>query len=319
YTIQRLRDRIQKEAAESSSDEVRNAADVLLQSLPVVDPQTHSDLPVPSTELANRVGKNIATEIRSIARIEDGEKKLNASEIRQAFEQAIQKLQLPGWQVIIDQGSSTRIRVSQKDKAVQIPASTNILAKELLPLIGHELKTHVGRRVNGKRSKLHLLALGLDRYLPGEEGIATFHEQALEEQVNDFDGFDGHFAISLAQGLDGKKKDFRDTFEILQKYYLFDQLSKGKSQEEATTEANKLAYNRCIRTFRGSDCNTPGAVYTKDIVYREGNIGVWRVISTNEKEMVRFSVGKYDPANGRHVYMLDQVGINAADLETLAA
>ena len=53
------------------------------------------------------------------------------------------------------------------------------------------------------------------------------------------------------------------------------------------------------------------------MIYREGNIGVWDVIRNNPDEMTRFSVGKYDPSNSRHIYVLDQLGISDEDLITL--
>jgi hypothetical protein len=57
---------------------------------------------------------------------------------------------------------------------------------------------------------------------------------------------------------------------------------------------------------------------TRDIVYREGNIGVWRVVKNNPEEERRFSVGKYDPANPRHIWILEQLGISDEDLDNLA-
>jgi hypothetical protein len=66
-----------------------------------------------------------------------------------------------------------------------------------------------------------------------------------------------------------------------------------------------------------SDAATRGVCCTKDIVYREGNIGVWDVLGKNPQELVRLSVGKYDPANSRHVYMLEALGIADQDLADL--
>ena len=62
---------------------------------------------------------------------------------------------------------------------------------------------------------------------------------------------------------------------------------------------------------------TRGVCCTKDIVYREGNIGVWDVLGKNPQELVRLSVGKYDPANSRHVYMLEALGITDQDIADL--
>jgi len=95
-----------------------------------------------------------------------------------------------------------------------------------------------------------------------------------------------------------------------------DRYEKGE-EGVAKIREQTLADEFCVRTFRGSDCQTPGACYTKDIAYREGQIGVWQVVADSPEEVRRFSVGKYDPANDRHVWILDQLGITDDDLEEL--
>ena len=153
----------------------------------------------------------------------------------------------------------------------------------------------------------------MDRYLKGEEGIATYEEQKIEG-TNNFSGFDGHFAISLALGVDGKNRSFREVFEILKDFYF---IRSKKEKKEALKSAEESAWNRCVRTFRGTTCKTPGACLTRDIVYREGNIGVWNVIRNNPEEEKRFSVGKYDPSNSRHIWILEQLRITEDDLKNL--
>jgi len=162
-----------------------------------------------------------------------------------------------------------------------------------------------------------LLGLGLDRYLRGDEGIATLREQSLEDKIEDFSGLGGHLAIGLAIGLDGQPRDFRSVYKIMESYFLFNNLKEGKTLAEAKEEAQKTAWDRCIRTFRGSDCKTPGICFLQDIVYREGNIAVWQVIKDNPAEMLRFNIGKYDPSNYRHIWILEQLGITDQDLADL--
>jgi hypothetical protein len=72
-----------------------------------------------------------------------------------------------------------------------------------------------------------------------------------------------------------------------------------------------------VRTFRGSDCKTAGACFTKDIIYREGNMGVWDLVKTNPEEMKQFNIGKYDPTNKRHMWVLAKLGITDSDLASL--
>jgi hypothetical protein len=66
-------------------------------------------------------------------------------------------------------------------------------------------------------------------------------------------------------------------------------------------------------------CKTPGACFTKDIIYREGNIAIWETLYKNIPEMQRWNVGKYDPSNPRRIWVLDQLGITDTDLEKLNA
>ncbi len=119
----------------------------------------------------------------------------------------------------------------------------------------------------------------------------------------------------MAYGLDGHPRDFRQVFEILKKYFYFKNLISQKTPEEAIQLAKNNAWEICVRTFRGTTCHSPGVCFSKDIIYREGNIGVWDVIRENPEELTRFSVGKYNPANLRHIWVLNQLGISEQDLE----
>lgn len=235
-----------------------------------------------------------------------------ADEIKTVFQQALEKYNINDWQVVVG-GKGTAVKVSQENKNVTIPADRKMKQKKLLALIEHEIGTHVLRRENGERSKLKLLGLGLDRYLKGEEGIATYEEQKISG-ASEFAGFEGHLAISLALGMDGKKRNFREVYEILKDYYF---INSKKEESEALTYAENTAWNRCVRTFRGTTCGTKGSCLTRDIVYREGNIGIWEVVKNNSEEVKRFTVGKYDPTNSRHIWILEQLGINDKDLDDL--
>lgn len=241
------------------------------------------------------------------------EKKFKATEIKEEFESALDEMKIEGWSVVIDE-NITAISVSQEKKIVKVPEKRKLNEIGIKKLIAHEIETHVLRREKGENSKLKLMGLGLDRYLSGEEGISTFAEQEIEG-TDEFAGFDGHLAVSLAVGLDGKKRDFREVFNILSDYMFLK--SKEKDLNKAWENAKTAAWNRCVRTFRGTSCNTPGACLTRDIVYREGNINTWIVARGNLEEVTKFSLGKYDAFNPRHAWILEQLGISDNDLETL--
>lgn len=237
-----------------------------------------------------------------------------SEDIKTAFEKALEEYQITEWKVVVDkEGKFTGINVSQELKQINIPQNRKLRQSNLVALIKHEIGTHVARREHGEKTKLKLLGLGLDRYLKGEEGMATFQEQGVLG-AKDFSGLDGHLAICLASGIDGKKRNFREVFEILKKFYF---LNSKKGKLEAIRNAEDNAWNRCARTFRGTTCKITGICFTRDIVYREGNIGIWNMIKNNPEEIRRFSVGKYDPANPRHIWILDQLGITEKDLQEI--
>lgn len=235
--------------------------------------------------------------------------------IAELFEAALQSFQADDWKVVIDDTTSaTGIRVSQEKKQVRIPQGRQVLFNKLRTLIAHEIGTHVARREAGERSKLKLLGIGLDRYESAEEGIATLREQVLTGPVKRFSGEVGHLAISLAKGLDGTKRDFKDVYSILQSYYYWFHISKGKNENQALESSQKSAWNRCVRTFRGTNANTPGVCFTKDIIYREGNAQIWKLLGSDPSAALQFNIGKFDPTNERHVMILSQLGITDKEI-----
>lgn len=319
YTVQNLRE-IATLQLSSHDPHIKQAAEVLIGILPEALPGTvsyqlphGSDIAVVREQTLKEVGGLIKLDATTRA---EG-KQYGADEIRDIFQVSLQSLRADGWEVVVDTSSKSGISVDQEKREIKIPESKKLVFRKLQALIAHEVGTHVARRLNGERSKLQLLGLGLDRYEQGEEGIATMREQVLGETIDDFAGLSGHLAVSLATGVDGTPRDFRDVYEIMEKYFYFKSLSSGKSPEDALRFAQTSAWNRSVRTFRGTDCQTKGVCFTKDMIYREGNIGVWEVAREDPCEIIRFSVGKYDPANTRHIWILNTLGISGTDLDTL--
>lgn len=240
---------------------------------------------------------------------EDEGEPFTAEQIKEMFDEAIKDLDLSNWQVVIDEsGARANLSASQTTKTVYIPSNEQlekrdpIFETKVRGLIAHELGVHAKRRENGERTKFHLLSLGLDRYLKGEEGVATYNQQLVEGD-DEYVGIKRHMPISLAKGLDGRKRDFREVFEILKRYHILKE-DNGENREKLVSQQ---AYSGCVRFFRGTSCQTPGAVFTKDIVYLEGNIGIWQLVNENSNEQHQFMVGKYDPTNSRHVCLIDKL------------
>lgn len=309
FTIQGLQDGA-KRYLNADNPVISQAAQIFLNVLPT-NLSDRSTFSLPNEEMLQRAKGVTFREFGDLINLPVSEGALDVNVVRSAFDRALKQKKIGDWQVI----EAASFAVSQENRQIRISAVSSL--QKLKQLIFHEFATHLLKRVSGERSRLMLLGLGLDRFGRGDEGIATMREQVFKDKIEDFAGLDGHLAISLAMGLDGKPRDFRDVFEILEKYYLFKKLITGKDPVVAFKNAQKKAYNRCVRTFRGTDCSTPGICFLGDVEYREGNIGVWEVIRTKPEEMVRFSVGKYDPANPRHLWILEQLGITEKDLQEL--
>lgn len=303
------------EKYESSENiHLRKAAEDLKKSLP----ENSSVLDVrqlPNDETFTFAKNQTFQELGHLINLPEDQEEFSAGEIQKVLESALVQARLDGWKVVIDPNRSDMM-VSGAKKEVSIPAERNSSRQRLTELIVHEIGTHAIRRQNGERSRLLLLGSGLDRY-QDDEGVTGLREQVVRESIDDFTHLDRHLAISLARGLDGVPRDFREVYTVMQKYYLFNELSKGEPEDIALKKSKDEAWKRCIRTFRGTDCKTKGACFTKDIIYREANMDVWDVVRKNPQEMMRFNIGKYDPANPRHIMILERLGITDEDLNAL--
>lgn len=324
FTIESIRAKAQSVLDNNeSSPEQRVAAEDILDSYK--KPQKVTDIGLPSEETFEKARGATLAEVSDIIDLPEFEGEIDAEEIKRVFEavfdnMGISKSKGGDWEVVIDTSSARAVSISP-EKEAKIPESREIGYKKLMALIVHEVGTHVARRVNGNRSRLMLLGLGLDRYIGGEEGVATMREQVIknDDAIEEFAGINYHLGISFAQGLDGTKRSFSGVHEMLTKRRYLERLLDGQDPDKALRLARTNSYNDCARIFRGSGCEAPGVVFSKDLAYREGNIGVYQLIKTTkgQQEMLRFSIGKYDPANQRHIWILDQLGITDEDLDTV--
>lgn len=314
YTVNSIADSA-IEALSSDNPDLANAAKELLEVLPIADQPSFIELPDDQTRQQAR--EQTLSDIGGLINIPEQTAEFSANQIKEEFGYAIDKVGAQGWQIVVDDKSSrSSISVSHEAQTVFIPEARKVTRTKLVGLVAHEIGTHVLRRANGERSHLMLLGTGLDRYDAGEEGITTMREQVLDDDFEDFSGLNNFLPICLALGLDGKPRDFRDVYEIMRKYCIFKKVA-TKDLAKAVGLAEDTAWRTCVRTFRGTDCETPGTCFTKDMIYRQGNIGIWNLIKTNPHEMLRFNVGKYDPTNERHIWILEQLGISDQDIEDL--
>src|SRR3989344_1039267 len=313
YTVQALK-QVCEEASCSDDEHVRKTAEELSALIPA-NLTGYSIGELPNQETIDMVRDATLKTAGDLVSLPISQEEFDAEAIKAVFDQALSTLHGEGWNVVVDTSSKSAISVDQENQTVKVPEARRLPFAKLRILIVHEIGTHVARRINGERSKLKLLGLGLDRYERGDEGVATMREQSLGDKMEDFAGLEAHLAISLAYGLDGMERDFRKVYEILEKQFLLQELLSGKDYQSALSTAQTSAWDPTGRNILGTKC-VAGACFTKDIAYREGNIATWNVVRENPDEMFRLNVGKYDPSNNRHLWILDQLGISDEDIES---
>jgi hypothetical protein len=239
------------------------------------------------------------------------------AQVEAIFTGALAQYGLKGWTLAVDQtGKRTRFSVNNQQKVINIPAEQQLLARasqltevNIEALAAHEIGVHARRSAAGEASKLQLLRIGLDSYLLGEEGVAGYVQQQVEG-ATEFYGFDRYMAASFATGLDGEKRDFRGVFSIMVDYYIMRYATgAGVTNKKLKERAQQAAWEVCVRVFRGTTGQTPGCIYTKDIVYLEGNISIWNLLTEKPHVFPDLFVGKFNPLSNRHIKSLQTLGI----------
>ncbi len=253
YTIGQLRAYAEKHVASSNPD-IAEYARAFLQMLPEDLPDAKLN-PLPGESEITTAKGSVEQEFSDLISFEGEGDSLSGDALKREFELALQKVGAEGWSVeMVNRGT---VSVDQENRAVKVSTGAKTRSK-LERLMVHEVGTHVKRRINGERSKLRLLGLGLDRYEGAEEGVATMREQALEGKVSDFSGLLGHLSNSLARGVDGKPRTFREVHEWMQHYFTLNAMVLGRSKEAAIPEGRNLAWGNA-----GADISRDGLQNTR--------------------------------------------------------
>jgi hypothetical protein len=105
--------------------------------------------------------------------------------------------------------------------------------------------------------------------------------------------------------MDGVPRDFRSVYALMRDYYVL----MHDTERDAERVAERAAWDVCVRIFRGTTGQGVGTIFTRDIVYLEGNIGVWHMLSDNPSIFGSLFVGKFDPLNRTHVSALQSLQI----------
>ncbi len=309
---------IKKQVAKTTdlnNDELRALSQELIELLPDIEATEFPEKP--SEETVATVYEIVSKEFEELGyEIPTGKDDFSDEEVRDLFRIALDEIGASYWDLEIDPNRGT-VYVSQEEEKVYIPKDRSIDLLKFKKLVMHEVRRHVERRVKGEKSRLSLLGLGLDRVEKAEEGVTKVTEHGIENKFKTYATPELHLAAGLAVGVDGKERNFREVFEILEKHFILKAIRAGKDMESAKKDGANKAWNHCVRVFRGTDCKTAGVAFTKDMVYREGAIAIWGLVSEDTNEVYKFTFGKYDPTNNRHLWVLSQLGITDDMLEKL--
>jgi Domain of unknown function (DUF1704) len=222
---------------------------------------------------------------------------ISAQGAKRFFEALLQSRGYAGWQVILDPNVAGP-RVETGLRQVFLPAEP-IPLDELREYVSHELAGHVARSIAGENSLLGLLGLSTKGYMVTEEGLADYYERQAAavhgDPVDDSGIWLGTLAIGLAYSVAGPAQTFSSLLAFFEPFLLLYRLLWRDDEDRQTAErrAQRNAFTRCLRTFRGvPDLGRTGICNTKDVVYLRGRWLIDQALAQDETVLDRLAVGK---------------------------
>ncbi len=305
---------IDEKELDGSAENIKNELESLL-----FRPTTTETIPALSKEAItyykNRIDEKFADEKEIVdnhwQRIQEESKQTDRPEefivkdILAVFEEVNQLRGGEAFGVTVELVDGTSIAFSIKDRKLKVgDKHANIQTPEkMFGRVVHEYGVHVGRFINGLKDGNYASATGHAGYIQFEEGLASVFEQIANGKTEKLGrkNLDHYINIGLALGLDRLAlRDFRDVFEIC---WRFRTLMRTKPDSELTDvlieEEKKYTYDRTVkRIFRGTPCDLPGVVYTKDLAYLPGRIKATKFLESHAGDDQSFDMlfaGKVDP------------------------
>jgi hypothetical protein len=321
WTVRRLRARNRALLARSDNPDIRRLAQELDEMLPDVKaPRTVEVFPFPNkkefAEMQEDLKKDFAPvveylnqrlgHVMEMPKLERRTRKLTSEEMKEITTNVLKIIgaEEQGWVAEVRKGRY--FGVSQKLKKAFIPTE-EFSYQRFVELTFHEILRHVDSRTKGEKSDLMLLGSGMPGYLQAEEGVAVLYERTISGGEGSLEAVPQgtHLGISLARGLDGKPRTFREVFDILSRVYTLSRMTRKINPldyKEALQGGNEEAFDRAFRTFRGTDGKHAGLSSTRDIIYDEGDRLLYHYLKkTGNKRQAYtriFQFGKFDPIPG---------------------
>jgi Domain of unknown function (DUF1704) len=166
-----------------------------------------------------------------------------------------------GWVVSVARHGAN-ILVAKHKKTVYVgPHFSPTSPLRMKQLIAHEIYGHARRSEFGT----------IDVSSWEEEGIAILLEQLVATRFM-YKRMIRYLTICFAWGIDGNPRNFVDTYQVMLPIVKAITSYTGRQAEET-------CFRECVRAFRGGAPSNAGVVYTKDKIYFEANIALWRKLS----------------------------------------
>lgn len=207
--------------------------------------------------------------------VPSGLKEYEPLQLQIIFEAALEwsGLSKKGWRVMQNHRTNF-VSIAKSDKKILIGSSRIRLSRQrLIGLLVHELYIHA--------TWSEYYGEG-ERDTSREEGIGTLMEQLT---LNAFQPLRMYrfLAICFAVGIDGVKRDMRQTFDLLV------EVRRALTPSEADEIRRRFIAKEVVRVFRNLPADIPGLVYIRDKHYLEHNAAIWSKLTEGAPTMKRFT------------------------------
>jgi hypothetical protein len=240
-------------------------------------------------ELPESIIRNIQLRCESRNSIKENSS-YTTQEMIPIFENALEEYRILDWDIELD-NNYEGITVSSSKRIVYLPKNKSYEGSYLKRLIPHEIGVHVQRSFNSYQSNYQIIKYGRLSNLE-EEGLAKVVENTLYESKSEIST--SFLAVGLALGMDGTKRDFRDLYEILIRYY---QILNTTRQKEINIK--NQAWSRSIKTYMGTDYKTPGVCFLRTKGYLEKELYTRQYLLKNQDSFEFIMNNKYDYLNNQ--------------------
>ena len=220
--------------------------------------------------ILNKVHKQWSDEEAYMAETEGS--LLSQTEVEQAIRSYLQRHRLDSI-VNVNYSSKVVSRTSVTGNTINIRTPIQYRAQGVLGMLEHEVGVHIMRRLNdekqpwrGHRGKFHL-----SPYLGTEEGLAVLHAHVIREDKLIWAAALSYYGVYLAH-----RMSFAQMFKELKQY---------------VSDSERL-WSLCLRCKRGlKDTSLPGG-YTKNQLYLQGAVDVYRWLKQHDFNARSLYIGK---------------------------